>query len=112
MKFQFMVSADVERESGKVATREEIAGQLQDAIQDADPCIIEKIGPDRKSVYTCEFTIVDEKPEGTEAALRALVIGLAKLEEQHMSADTASAEKLDAEIKGVHSVIEWLERLS
>lgn len=37
MRFEFMVSVEVEREEGKFASRDEIGEAIDQALQDADP---------------------------------------------------------------------------
>ena len=37
MKFTFVVEVEVERERGKFATRDEISGQIQSTLEEADP---------------------------------------------------------------------------
>ena len=51
MKFSFTVEVEVERESGKFASREEIIEALTEAIEGANPDVVDGVGADGDSVY-------------------------------------------------------------
>jgi hypothetical protein len=51
MRFRFLVEAEVERESGKFAGREDVAAELRDALEAADPADVSGVGADGDSVY-------------------------------------------------------------
>lgn len=52
MRFTFTVDVEVERDSGKFASRDEIAEQIQEAIEGADPGTIDSVGADADSSYS------------------------------------------------------------
>lgn len=41
MQFQFTITVEVQREEGKFASRDDLEGQLREAIESADPGSIE-----------------------------------------------------------------------
>jgi len=49
--FTYTITVEVERESGKFMTRDEVAEQIQEAIEGADPGQVDG-GPDGDSVMT------------------------------------------------------------
>jgi hypothetical protein len=60
MRFEFNVSVEVERESGKFASRDEIGEEIRTAIADADPGQISGVGADGMSEYNViEFEVND-----------------------------------------------------
>jgi hypothetical protein len=60
MRFEFKVSVEVERESGKFASRDEIAEELRTALADADPGQVSGVGADGDSYYnTIEWEVND-----------------------------------------------------
>lgn len=64
MDFEFKVTVSVTRESGKFATRDEVAEQIIEAISDADPGSIDGIGADGETTYSVESFEVEEIPRG------------------------------------------------
>lgn len=52
MRFVFTVEVEVERDSGKFASRDEIEQELHEAIDGADPEQIYCVGADGDSVYS------------------------------------------------------------
>jgi hypothetical protein len=50
--FTFTVTVELERESGKFAGRDEMAEQIRDALEGADPGSVDGIGADGDSTYT------------------------------------------------------------
>jgi hypothetical protein len=50
-EFEFTVKVTVERESGKFASRDEIAEELRQAIEYADPGSVSGVGADGDSEY-------------------------------------------------------------
>lgn len=61
MQFTFTVTAEVERVTGKFASREEIAEQILEALEGADPGSISGVGADGSSEY--EVTSFDVQEE-------------------------------------------------
>ncbi len=51
MKFSFTIEVEVERDSGKFASREEISEALVEAIEGANPDVVDGVGSDSESVY-------------------------------------------------------------
>lgn len=51
MRFNFMLEAEVERVTGKFASREEIEAELLQALSDANPDMISGVGADGGSDY-------------------------------------------------------------
>lgn len=60
MRFTFTVEVEVQRDEGKFASRDEIAEQLRDAIESADPGSLE--GGEGGQYSTCGWD-VDEQPQ-------------------------------------------------
>lgn len=56
MQFEFLVQAEVERNEGKFASRDEIAEAIQQALDGADPGDIEGEAGGQYSVQTWEVT--------------------------------------------------------
>lgn len=54
--FTFTINVEVEREEGKFASRDEIAEQIREAIESADPGSIEGEAGGSYSVVTWEVT--------------------------------------------------------
>lgn len=50
--FVFTVTVEVERDSGKFASRDDIAEQLRDELERADPGTVSGVGADGSSEYT------------------------------------------------------------
>lgn len=64
MQFEFTVTIEVERESGKFASRDEISEAIGDALGDAvDSIDLDGIGPDGESVYVVSDSNVEEIPQ-------------------------------------------------
>lgn len=59
-RFKFVVEVEVERESGKFASRDEMAEQIQDALEGADPGSLYGIGADGDSDYSVVDWTVEE----------------------------------------------------
>lgn len=51
-KFTIQVTIELERESGKFASRDEMAEALVDAIDSSDPGSLDGLGADGESTYT------------------------------------------------------------
>lgn len=51
MRFEFKVEVEVERVEGKFASKDEIAEQLRDDIERADPGSVSGVGADGSSEY-------------------------------------------------------------
>ena len=64
MEFEFKVKVSAVRESGKFATRDEVAGQLIEAIEGADPGSVDGVGADSDTTYSVESFEVEEIPRG------------------------------------------------
>jgi hypothetical protein len=62
MIHEFLVRVELERESGKFASRDDIAERLLESIEAADPGEIDGVGADGESVYTIVEWSVDEQP--------------------------------------------------
>ena len=60
MRFTFHVSVEVNRQQGKFASREDIATELQQALDDANPGDLQ-VGDDGE--YTVDDWTVDEQPQ-------------------------------------------------
>lgn len=60
-KFTFTVNVEVTRESGKFATRDEMADQIRDALESADPGYLSGIGYDGDSEYIVDGWEVEEQ---------------------------------------------------
>ena len=60
-KFTFTVNVEVTRESGKFATRDEMADQIRDALEGSDPGYLSGIGYDGDSEYTVDAWEVEEQ---------------------------------------------------
>lgn len=54
MKFSYTVEVEVERDEGKFATKDELADQIEEALQDADPGTLEGENGGSYSVVTWE----------------------------------------------------------
>lgn len=52
MRFVFLVEVEVQRDEGKFASRDEVAEQLQEAIESADPGSVDGVGADGASTYS------------------------------------------------------------
>lgn len=63
MRFDFLVSVEVERVEGKFASRDEVAEELVSALTDADPSSIDGIGADGTSSYEVSSWDVEEQPQ-------------------------------------------------
>jgi hypothetical protein len=59
--FEFIVRVSVDRDSGKFASRDEIAEQLRDAIEGADPGSVSGVGADGDSEYSVGDWTVEDK---------------------------------------------------
>lgn len=70
MRFDFLVTVDVERTEGKFATRDEVAEELQAAIEGADPGTVDGVGADGMSSYEVQSWDVEqqEQPKRTRRA--------------------------------------------
>lgn len=53
-RFKIIVEVEINRESGKFASRDEMADAIIDAIEGADPGSIDGIGADGDSCYTVD----------------------------------------------------------
>lgn len=51
MSFKFTIEVEVERVSGKFASKDEIADQIREALDSADPGTISNVGADSDSEY-------------------------------------------------------------
>ena len=58
MRFTFVVEVEVERVHGKFATRDEIASQIQEALEEADPG---QYDMENEGEYTTESWDVNEQ---------------------------------------------------
>jgi Cu/Ag efflux pump CusA len=63
MRFDFVVSVEVERVEGKFAARDEVAEQLQEALESADPGSVDGIGADGTSSYEVSSWDVQEQEQ-------------------------------------------------
>jgi hypothetical protein len=63
VRFTYTVEVEVERVEGKFASRDEVAEQLQEALEGADPGSIDGIGADGTSGYEVQSWSVDEQPQ-------------------------------------------------
>jgi hypothetical protein len=63
VRFTYTVEVEVERVEGKFASRDEVAEQLQEALESADPGSIDGIGSDGTSGYEVTSWSVDEQPQ-------------------------------------------------
>ena len=50
-RFRYVVEVDCERTEGKFASREELAEQIQEALEGADPGQVDGVGSDGMSSY-------------------------------------------------------------
>jgi hypothetical protein len=57
---RFTISAEIERESGKFAPKEEIVDVIREVLEEADPSEIAGLGADGASVYTVTSWEVSE----------------------------------------------------
>lgn len=60
LRFAFTVTVEIERESGKFASREEIAEVLIEWLESADQGTVDGIGADGESSYSTTSWEVDE----------------------------------------------------
>lgn len=58
--FKFLVTAEVERTEGKFASRDEIFGELESALNDANPSELWGLGVDGTSNYEVTMWEVEE----------------------------------------------------
>jgi hypothetical protein len=58
--FKFTVTVELERESGKFASRDEMAEAIRDEIEGADPGSVYGIGADGESSYTVNSWEVED----------------------------------------------------
>lgn len=58
-----MIEVEVERVEGKFASRDEVAEQITDALEGADPSSIDGIGSDGTSSYEVSSWDVQEQPQ-------------------------------------------------
>lgn len=63
MRFDFLVSVEVERVEGKFAARDEVEEQLREAIEGADPGQVDGIGADGTSSYEVQSWDVQEQAQ-------------------------------------------------
>lgn len=59
-RFTFTIEVTLERESGKFASRDEMADALVDVLEQADPGTVDGIGSDGDSYYTVSDFTVEE----------------------------------------------------
>ena len=59
MQFIFTVTVDVSRESGKFASREQIAEQIQNELEGQALSQIDGVGADGESVYNVDEWVVE-----------------------------------------------------
>lgn len=58
MRFTYEVTIEVERESGKFASRDEIGEELQAELERANPSSVDGVGADSDSIYNViEFEV-------------------------------------------------------
>jgi hypothetical protein len=62
MRFVFTVAVEVERDEGKFAARDEVAEQIAEALEQADPSTIDGVGADGTSTYSVTDWVVEEAP--------------------------------------------------
>jgi hypothetical protein len=61
--FTFTIEVQVERDSGKFAGRDEIAEQLMEALESADPGTVDGIGADGDSSYSVvDWSVSEDEP--------------------------------------------------
>lgn len=58
--FRFTVTVELNRESGKFASREELAEQLTEALESANPGSVDGVGADSDSTYAVDDWSVEE----------------------------------------------------
>lgn len=63
MRFDFLVSVEVERTEGKFASRDDIAAELAQTLEFADPSSIDGIGADGTSSYETTDWSVEEQAQ-------------------------------------------------
>lgn len=63
MRFDFLVSVEVERVEGKFAARDEVEEQLREAIESADPGSVDGVGADGTSSYEVSSWDVQEQEQ-------------------------------------------------
>lgn len=63
MRFRLVVDVEVERESGKFAGRDEIAAELLQSLEDADPGEVSGVGADGDSEYSVVEWTASEEPK-------------------------------------------------
>lgn len=60
MKFTFTVEVEVERTEGKFAPKDEIADQLREAVEYANPGTVDGVGADGDSNYeVTDWNVID-----------------------------------------------------
>lgn len=59
-KFEFTVRVEVTREQGKFATREDMADQIREALEGADPGGLYNLGDDGNSDYMVDSWEVED----------------------------------------------------
>jgi hypothetical protein len=59
--FEFIVRVELSRESGKFASRDEMADQIRDALEVADPGYVSGIGSDGDSEYIVDSWDAEER---------------------------------------------------
>jgi hypothetical protein len=67
MRFTFTVEVEVERTEGKFASRDEVAEQITDALDSANPGSVDGIGADGMSTYEVTDWSVEEQPQPKRA---------------------------------------------
>lgn len=73
MRFSYVVEVEVDRVEGKFASREEVAEQIQEALDNADPGSIDGIGSDGTSSYEVQSWDVQEQEQPKPVRRRPLV---------------------------------------
>jgi hypothetical protein len=73
VRFTYTVEVEVERVEGKFASRDEVAEQLQEALDSADPGSIDGIGADSASNYEVQSWDVQEQAQPKPVRRRPLV---------------------------------------
>lgn len=63
MRFSYVIEVEVERTEGKFASRDEVAEQLQEALEGADPSSIDGVGADGTSSYEVSSWDVQEQAQ-------------------------------------------------
>lgn len=70
MSFTFTVSLAVRRESGKFASREDVAEAIRTALEEIEPDV-ESLGPDGESIYVVDDINVVEEPQPKRKKVRS-----------------------------------------